>query len=244
MLFYQGTLTKIYQGDCLTGMKDIPDSSMDLCVTDPPYNISKNYGPESNDHLPPDEYWKWFTQVFSEVYRVMADGYFYCSHSDKGVYIAKPILETIGFEYIQTLIWYGRNGYSMQLHRKSWSYRHEPILFMCKGKPRDLEVGISGMWYTSVIEVPRPQSNFKEGRCHPTQKPFRLYNIIIKRTPGDIVFDPFMGSGTSLLAARSNNRKYIGFDVNPDYCEIAVKRLKRGTAKKENQEAMDLSEVK
>lgn len=220
--YQQGTET-IYHGDARDLLPKL--SQVDLVVTDPPYNIGKDYGPETNDSRDPEEYWQWFQDIFSKVYSLLTDGYLYASHSDKGVYIAKSSLETIGFEYIQTLIWWGRNGYSMQLHRKSWSYRHEPILFMQKGDPPVLETGVPGMWYTSVIEAPRPQSNFKEGRCHPTQKPVKLYKSLIARTPGDIILDPFMGSGTTMLAAKALGRKSIGIEISEEYCELACKRL-------------------
>lgn len=222
--YYQDEWVTIYHGDCLETMSEIEDGSMDILVTDPPYNIGKKYGPGTNDKRGLEEYWQWFDEVFSLVSQKVNTGYFYISHSDKGIYTAKPELEKLGLEYIQTLIWWGRNGYSMQLHRKSWSYRHEPILFFCKGDPDPLLVGDKGMWYTSVIEVPRPQSNFSEGRYHPTQKPVNLYKTLIQRTPGKVILDPFMGSGTSLIAAKGLERKAIGLEIEEEYCEIAAKR--------------------
>ena len=160
------------------------------------------------------------------VYRLMTNGsWLYVSHSDAGVYTVKPLLETIGFSYIQTLIWWGRNGYSMQLQRRSWSYRHEPILFMGKGETGHLITGESGEWYTSVIEAPRPQSNFAEGRSHPTEKPLKLYRPLLARTPGDTILDPFMGSGTTLRAAKDLGRKAIGIEIEERYCEIAANRM-------------------
>lgn len=221
--YFQDEAGTIYCGDCEEILPKL--SKVDLVVTDPPYNIGKKYGSKTSDSRDPEEYWKWFQDVFVFVFDLLSDGYLYLSHSDKGVYIAKPSLETIGFEYLQTLIWWGRNGYSMQLHRKSWSYRHEPILFMQRGNPPVLEAGVPGMWYTSVIEAPRPQSNFKEGRCHPTQKPVKLYKSLIARTPGQIILDPFMGSGTSLLAAKELGRKAIGIEIEEKYCEVAAKRM-------------------
>ena len=158
----------------------------------------------------------------------MTTGYLYVSHSDKGVYAAKPVLEDIGFSYIQTLIWWGRNGYSMQLHRKTWSFRHEPILFMSKGEPAPLNAGEAGMWYTTVIEVPRPQSNFAEGRCHPTQKPLGLYRTLLQRTPGGTVLDFCAGSGTAGLAAKHLGRKAILIEIEEEYCEEIVKRMAQG----------------
>lgn len=218
-------LDVIYNEDWLVGAIKLQNGSIPLVVTDPPYNIGKKYGSKTNDNRPETEYWDWFEKVFRQVWRVMMEGYLYMSHSDRGVYEAKPILENIGFDYIQTLIWWGKNGYSMQLHRKSWSYRHEPILFMQKGNPSVLEFGEKGMWYTSVLDVPRPQSNFKEGRFHPTQKPVKLYRNLIQRTPGNIVLDPFIGSGTTAIACIGLGRHYIGFDIESKNCEISKKRL-------------------
>ncbi len=224
----------IYCGDCREILPQLP--KVDLVLTDPPYNLGKKYGPKTSDSRDPEEYWQWFYDVFSQVYQVSAESFLYLSHSDKGIYKAKPLLESIGFEYIQTLIWWGRNGYSMQLHRQSWSYRHEPILFMRKDQPRDLEVGGKGQWYTSVIEAPRPQSNFQDGRHHPTQKPTKLYDVLIARTPGVHVLDIFMGSGTSALAAKYNGRHYTGIEIEEKYCEIAVKRLAQGVMRFGNKE--------
>lgn len=220
--YYDHEGITIYHGDC---REFLPYLSADLTVTDPPYNIGKKYGEGTNDNREPKEYWTWFSDIFTQVFASMGNGYLYMSHSDKGAYQAKPELERIGFDYVQTLIWWGRNGYSMQLHRTSWSYRHEPILFMSKGEKRELVAGEKGMWYTSVIEVPRPQSNFSEGREHPTQKPVKLYTTLIQRTPGDIVLDPFMGSGSVLRAAKNMNRKAIGIEIEEQYCEVAAKRL-------------------
>jgi site-specific DNA-methyltransferase (adenine-specific) len=226
-LFYQDGWVTIYCGDCLEIMPLMEPESVDLVVTDPPYNIGKKYGALTDDNRPLGEYLDWFEQVFSLVFKRMSNGYIYLSHSDRGIYDVKPKLENIGFRYIQTLIWWGRNGYSMQLHRNSWSYRHEPILFMEKGKGPYLQAGIKDQWYTSVIEVPRPQSNFKEGRYHPTEKPVRLFRIIIDRSESKMILDPFVGSGTCLIAAHSLNKKSIGIEIEAKYCEIAVKRLRQ-----------------
>lgn len=106
-------------GDCLELMRSMESCSVDLVITDPPYNLGKDYGPLVDDNREPDEYWSWFKDVFSEVFRIMKDGYIYISHSDKGVFQAKPILEDIGFKYIQTLVWYAQNGYSLQVSRRT-----------------------------------------------------------------------------------------------------------------------------
>lgn len=220
--YYQDEWVTIYHGDCREILPELP--KVDLVLTDPPYNIGKKYGDKTNDDRAWGEYWEWFKDIFTLTFDLLEDGYLYCSHSDRGVYSAMPLLEIIGFKYIQTLIWWGRNGYSTQLHRHSWSYRHEPIIFMGKGDGEFLEAGNEGQWYTSVIEAPRPQSNFKEGRNHPTEKPLKLYKTLLARTPGNLILDPFMGSGTSVKASRDLNRHCIGIEIEEKYREIAAKR--------------------
>ena len=224
--YYQDEWVTIYHGDCREILPDLP--KVDLVVTDPPYNLGKKYGPGTDDARPEDEYWSWFDEVFQGISRLLDNGFIYVTHSDKGMWKAKPHLEECGFSYIQTLIWWGRNGYSMQLHRTTWSFRHEPILFFKKGDPGVLQSGKPGQWYTTVIEAPRPQSNFTEGRFHPTQKPVKLFKVLIARTPGDLILDPFLGSGTTVIAAKALARHCIGIEIEEKYCEIAAKRCSQG----------------
>lgn len=219
-------VNKIHCADCLDLMKDWPDGCVDLVIIDPPYNLGKNYGPESNDNLPSRDYWEWFSALAFQLARVLKAGYLYMSHSDKGIYEAKPLLDKTSLRYQQTLVWWGKNGYSMQLHRKTWSYRHELILFYEKPEALPLLAGEPGYWYTSVIEASRPQSNFTDGRCHPTQKPLLLYWTLLRRTPGDIVLDCCCGSGTTCVAAKKLGRRFIGIDISSEYCRIARERLK------------------
>lgn len=113
------------------------------------------------------------------------------------------------------------------------------ILFMVKGEPDNLLAGVRGMWYTSVLNVPRPQSNFKEGRDHPTQKPIRLYVNLIQRTPGKVVFDPFLGSGTTILACRKLGRDCIGYEINPEYEKLIQKRVHKAIPKRTKQQDFD-----
>ena len=220
-------VNQIICGDCLEVMGDWEAGTVPIICTDPPYNIGKKYDGYSDD-MPDEAYWVLMEQWVHQWYRVMGDGYLYCSHSDKGIYRLKPIIERAGFTYIQTLIWSGRNGYSMQLHRRSWSYRHEPIIFAMKGNPPELSAGEAGDWYTSVIEVPRPQSNFREGRCHPTQKPVLLYYRLLKRTPGELVVDPFVRSGTTCVAAEVLGKKWIGIENSEQYAAKARERIEAG----------------
>lgn len=219
--FYQDKWATIYCGDCLEIMPEL--ELVDLILTDPPYNVGKNYGVATNDRQDPEIYWKWLTIRFQEMSKKLENGYLYISQSDKNIYLSKPILEEFGFIFIQHLVWWARNGYSSQLHEKGWSWRHELIQLFKKGDPEGLKVA-KGIWFQTVIEALRPQSNYKEGRFHVTQKPVQLYATILVRTPG-LILDPFMGSGTTLIAAKKLRRKAIGIDIEEKNCEVAAYRL-------------------
>lgn len=222
-LYYRDDWATIYCGDCLKIMALMPP--VDVILTDPPYNVGKNYGVATNDRRDPKVYWDWFRLISQEISHRIENGYLYISQPDKNIYVAKPIIEKSGFVFIQHLIWWARNGYSSQLHEKRWSWRHELIQFFKKGDPKGLAVG-KGIWFQTVIEALRPQTNYKEGRYHITQKPVKLYQTILIRTPG-LIFDPFMGSGTTLLAAKKLNRHAIGIDIEEKHCATTVKRLKQ-----------------
>ena len=106
-------------GDSLKVLGTLKPGTVDICCTDPPYNVRLGYSPKirgkhkdrcrHEDNLPAGEYWQWFKEIFKEVYRVMGPGYLYMSHSHQGIYQAKPILEEIGFKYIQGIIWTAKN---------------------------------------------------------------------------------------------------------------------------------------
>lgn len=224
-------LRAIICGDSLRVLGTLKSGTVDICLTDPPFNVGLRYSPtkkkvhgiksQREDNLMAPVYWQWFKDVFREVYRVMRPGYLYLSHSDPGVYHAKPILEGLGFKYRQGIIWWGPNSPSFRSNAKYWSMRHDQILFMVKGDPAPLITNQKGLHFASVIRVPRPQTNFKEMRLHPTQKPVKLYVTLLKRTPGQVVLDPFSGGGTTARACRHLGRDYIVIDKYKEYCHLA-----------------------
>lgn len=225
--YYEKDGIVIYHGDCLDVLPGI--QGVDLLILDPPYNLGKNYGEGTDDSRPYDEYWEWYCAVLKVTWESLADdalGYLF--HSDKGIYDAKPLASSTGWEYIQTLIWYGPNGfrgYTAANKSAAWSYIHEPILYLSKGI--GLPVKERPDWFGSVIPVPRPQSNFKEGRVHVAQKPVNLLRRLINFQETTLVLDPCMGSGTTLRAAKDVGRKAIGIEIEERYCEIAAKRMEQ-----------------
>lgn len=218
-------------GDTLRILGTLDSGSVDICLTDPPYNVGLRYTPNAkgkksrknawDDKIPEAQYWSWFERVFTEVYRVMGPGYLYVSHKDSGIYRAQPILRDIGFKYIQNIIWWGPNGFNTHNASRHWTLRHETIMFFSKGDPPPLYYKVKGLWYTSVIKASRPQTNYKEKRLHPAQKPIKLYTTLIQRTPGQLVLDPFSGGGTTARACRHLKRDFIVIDKYPEYCKMA-----------------------
>lgn len=219
-------INQIICGDCLEVMKDWPDNCVDLVLTDPPYNVSKDYT-DWNDNRPQQEYWAWYKDVLTEIYRVLKRGYLYISCTTRQKYIVKPLLEKIGFDWIQDLTWFRPNlTGGTRLIKLPWNVMHEPILLFKKGKRIPMLNEVRGWNTHDVFTYPAPQRNWiKEKKVHVTQKPIMLYLHILARTPGNTMLDPFMGVGTSLVAARYWNKKYIGIDISPKYCRIAEQRL-------------------
>lgn len=216
-------INKTICGHYLKIAKEFPDNSIDLIVADPPFNIGKNYG-IYRDKLPDPEYWKWIKQCAKSFYRILnKNSAAYVFHNDRGVFKLKPIMEDAGFEFKQFLIWHSPNGFSTTT-KYHWIYRHNLIMFFVKGS---LELENENIpFYTSVLKFPTPQSNWKCGRYHLAQKPIDLYVSLISRHKG-IILDPFSGSGSSLVAAKRLNRSFIGIELNPEYCKIIEKRLKK-----------------
>lgn len=221
----------IVHGDCLDVMKRMPDKCVDLVLTDPPFNVGKDYGEGTDDKQDPEEYWSWLNHRLSEVIRIMNDGRFYMFHTDKGMFQLRPLLEQYGLTYGQMLIWFGPNLVGGARIQNDWHYSHEPCLLMRKGKRGPMINSRYAPNCFSVQVIPRPQRNFKEGRHHVAQKPTKLFLRILARTPGNLVLDPFLGSGTTLVAAKQLGRRGIGIEIEHKYCLIAQERLRQEVLK-------------
>jgi len=222
-------LNKIICGDCLEIMRQMPDESVDLCIADPPFNVGKNYGKTTNDKQSHADYWAWLKDRLIEIYRLLKENSrLYIFHTDIGVFQLKPLCELIGFRYSQTLIWYGPNLVGSRGRiSKDWHCMHENILLFYKGKRTPMLSTHESNCYSVQVCV-RPQSNFKGGRDHPAQKPSKLLNSLISRSPGQVILFPFLGSGVDTRAAKDHHRDFVGIEINSDYCEIAEERLAQG----------------
>ena len=201
-------INTIYHGDCLELMKDIPDKSIDLVLTDPPYGISinNNMGRRKGDK--PSDYKK-------------------CDW-DK----SRP--DKIYFDEIQRIsknqIIFGGNYFADMLPPSScW-------LVWDKGFSEDLSFAqIELVWssFTSSSKKCKMSSSQKD-RVHPTQKPIKLIEWCLNKysDEGMTIFDPFLGSGTTAIACINTGRNFIGIEKDEDYFNLAQKRVKEAQGQK------------
>jgi site-specific DNA-methyltransferase (adenine-specific) len=231
----------IYNDDCLNVMKNLFDGSIDLIVTDPPYNLgqfmkSRNVGVfrMRENHFVSSgwddlEYAEWVNQMrefFTESYRVI---------KTKGsviVFMSLMKLETIinlateaGFYYKTVGIWHKTNPMPRNMEITFVNSTEAWVYFVKEGASgtfNNNEKMIHDHFETSLT----PMSEKKHGK-HPTQKPVKLLEkfIEILSNPNEVVLDPFMGSGSTAIASLNKGRKFIGSELDKKYFEIASKRI-------------------
>lgn len=226
-------------------MEELPDNCLHLMVTSPPYNATKEY----DDDLSLEEYLSLLERVFRETYRVLVHGGRACvnvanlgrkPYIPLSDYISQMMLD-IGFLMRGEIIWNKAAASGVSMAWGSWRSAsnpvlrdvHEYILVFSKGafkrpKPEGGENTIGRdefMEWTRSVWTMNTESAKRVG--HPAPFPVELpYRLIQLYTySGDIVLDPFMGSGTTALAALKASRHYIGYEVNPEYVEVALQRL-------------------
>jgi len=202
-------LNTIIQGDCIEVMKDIPDNSVDLILTDPPYGIDYK-----GENRPNESKYKNIENDEKEF--------------DLSFLFKRPELKII----------FGANNFYKQLPHKGiwicWDKRLTKEADKMLGSAFELawcskETGYYKMYRILHGGVVNSDNWLKQGnkRFHPTQKPVRLFEAIIKdfSKEGDTILDPFMGSGTTALACQNLKRNFIGIEISKEYCDIANKRL-------------------
>lgn len=249
----------LINGDSLKILKLIPDSSVDCCITDPPYNISgydhkKEIGWYKSNKIwtkvkkfnKINEEWDKFSDLsysdftyewVSEIKRIVKpNGNIAIFGSLHNIYKIGVILEELNLKIINSIIWFKRNAFpnitqrmfcesteqiiwatnNSKKHAKNWTFNYKVMKELNNMKQ------MRNMW-----DIPNtPKSEKKFGRF-PAQKSEKVLERLIKAltNKGDIIIDPFLGSGTTAVSAKKNNRHYIGIDNNKHYLEIAKKRL-------------------
>jgi site-specific DNA-methyltransferase (adenine-specific) len=198
------TMINLLLGDCLEEMKKIPDGSVDLIVTDPPYgmNFQSNYRKEKHRKIDNDD--RFPVEVFDEFFRI----------ASKGVYVFCRWDNLHSFPKPKSFLVWVKNNWSMGDLKHEHGRQWEGIAFY----------NMAG--HEFVKRIPDViHANRTGNKLHPTEKPVDLMETIIRSNVGETVLDPFMGSGTTGVACKNLNRKFIGIELDPTYFEIAKKRI-------------------
>ena len=227
-------VNKIICGDCLDIIKQLPDKSVDLILTDPPYGV--NYCSNWTDRkekLQNDKFADWkimLPKMLTEFKRILTDTGCCCCCGGGGGKTPVTAVFTIEaikhFHLIQTLVWHKYIGLG-------WKYRpaYENIVVLSKDKDNysfyDKTRKCSNVITGINQQIPRYDSSPGGIDDHPTGKPVRLMRHLLEihSKRGDLVLDPFLGSGTTAVAAKELGRRFIGIEISEKYCKIARQRL-------------------
>ena len=197
--------------------------SIDLLLTDPPYGVSyvgktKDALTIQNDAMTEAETHELWESCVSTLWRYLAAGAsIYATVPSGPLFLGFAEALKVREALRQILIW---EKSTMVMGRSDYHYKHEPILY--GWKPGAAHYFIDDRTKTSVIKAPKPAAN----RDHPTMKPVELWVELITNSSraGDTVCDPFMGSGTSIIASEQTGRIAKGFELDPVYCDVIVRR--------------------
>lgn len=214
--------------DAVEWLRTLASGSVDLIVTDPPYeSLEKHRAVGTTTRLKHSKSSSndWFSifpnarfpEFFEEAYRVLAKNrHFYLFSDPETMFVAKPIAERAGFKFWKPLVW-DKRKIGMGYHYRS---RYEFVLFFEKGKRKLADLGVS-----DVIEESRIRGEY------PAQKPVRVAEVLIHQStePGELVVDPFMGSGSTGAAALALGRRFAGTDVSPAALALSRRRLSEFT---------------
>lgn len=202
----------IYNEDCLEGMKVLPDNSVDLIVTDPPYGIAYK---RKNKPLMIGDTANCLEYTLPQFHRLL---------KEKGavyIFTSFKMLDNwlhrfqMFFKMHNLIIWDKQRNSGLQMG-SNYGFRYEMIFLGSKGLHK------LNAYTDDILSYPKVRN-----RKHPTEKPVILINKFIEMSSykNDIVLDPFLGSGTTAISAKMLNRHYIGFEINLEYCKIAKQRL-------------------
>lgn len=220
---------KLLNGDCLELIAKIPDNSIDLIVTDPPYKTITGGDSDGKNSTRPKGMLsgnrKLFTyqnnikpaQWIPELFRVLKEGshcYIFTNHLNMKDMLIES--EKVGFKLHNILVWEKNNCTPSQFYMKNCEY----ILFLRKGKAK---------WINDIggSKTVHQFQNIIGNKVHPTEKPVDLMQFYIKNSSseGDLVLDPFMGAGSTGIAALNSGRNFIGFELDEEYYRTAKSRI-------------------
>ncbi len=239
---------QIIQGDCLELFKDIPDNSVDMTFADPPFNLKKKYT-SYNDSLEFQEYLNWCEQWISEMVRVTKPTgsiflhnipkwlTYYATFLNKYAYFkhwiswdapTAPMGKSLQPAHYG-ILFYGKEQKGTKINELRYPHkrdRKQGYLLKDYGGKKDKLHPFGPLVPDVWTDIHRIKHN-KKRDPHPCQLPIHLLDrlILLASDEGDIVLDPFSGTGTTAISAKRLGRKYIGFELDNEYVEISKKKL-------------------
>lgn len=237
---------QLYNDDCLVRLRNIKKKSIDMIFADPPYKLSnggitcksgqmvcvdKGDWDKSEgfieDHKFTKKWLKSCDRVLKDEGTIWISGTYHNIHS-----VAFVLLE-MGYYIINEISWFKPNA-APNMGCRCFTASHEVLIWAKKRKSAKhtfnyeaMKEMNEGKQMRSVWTISTTPKREKTSGYHPTQKPLELLNrcILAASKPGDIILDPFCGSGTTGVAAVKNNRRFIGIDIEEQYCELTQKRI-------------------
>lgn len=213
--------------DAKVFLRSFEDNSIDLIVTDPPYESLEKHRKKGTTtrlkeskgssnkwfEVVPNSYFEEFFELAYTKLKKNSHLYFFCDQET--MFAVKPLAEKAGFTFWKPIVW-DKKKIGMGYHYRA---RYEFILFFEKGKRK-----LNNLSIPDVLEVPRILNGY------PTEKPIDLCKILIAQSTieNDLVVDPFLGSGSTGLAATSLNRRFFGCDTNEEAINLTLARYNKG----------------
>lgn len=245
-------LNKIHLGDCIEMVQRLDDESVDLIIADPPYNVGKDFGNESDKWKKVSEYVAWSKAwIDACLPKLKSTGSFfiYGIHHYQ-CYIQCHLYER-ELKYRRQIIWFYENGFSG--YKNTLAANYEPLLWFSKSDTytyhtirepyKSTERLKNPITKNGKVWIPNPDGKQagdvwnipvlagkrfeNEKVAHPTQKPLAICDRLIKHfsNPGNLVLIPFAGSGSECVSATANKRDFVAFEINPQFIDIANRRL-------------------
>jgi len=246
------SINEIYNMDCIEGMRRLPSNSIDLTITDPPFAIEfkakrNNYNRtqsrvlEGYQEVPKSRYYEFTLQWMKEVYRILKEsGSMYVFSGWNNLRDILNALEEIGFITVNHIIWKYQFGVVTQ---RKFVTSHYHCLYVCKNEQRrkffpyarfgkgDKKDTGGSLHYQDKEDVWYIKREYWSGdQKTPTKLPAELIKKILlySSEEGDLVLDPFLGSGQVAIVSKMLKRRYVGFEIVKEYYEFAKERLEKG----------------
>jgi len=251
----------LLMGDALTLLEDFPDECVDMVFADPPYFLSNGGitcrsgrrvkvdkgGWDRSEGIEQD--FRFQAAWLAQCRRVLKpNGTIWVSGTRHNIFSVGFAMQRLGYKLLNDIVWYKRNP-PPNLACRYFTHATETILWAARSEKsryffnyKLMKKANLGKQMQSLWSILPPRNSEKLFGKHPTQKPIELLERIVLAStqPGDLVLDPFSGSGTTGIAAARHGRRYIGIELNPDYLELSAQRYLAETHTHITEEVMDI----